>query len=115
MQTTGFYVSLSLSLSLQAPSVVVEEGDSRASLKRVSCYPEVGERCSPPPSKQARQEEHQRGTKEQSKHLTLHSLTTCALKKYIYIYIYTYVCVCVAMCIYVYKHINKYVVFIQSI
>ncbi|XP_012692134.1 grainyhead-like protein 3 homolog [Clupea harengus] len=43
-----------------APSVVVEEGDSRASLKRVSCYPEAGERCSPPPSKQARQEEHQR-------------------------------------------------------
>ncbi|KAL2098457.1 hypothetical protein ACEWY4_004937 [Coilia grayii] len=45
-----------------APAVMSEEGDSRGSLKRVSCYPEGGERCSPPPSKLARREEQQRGT-----------------------------------------------------
>ncbi|XP_076151663.1 grainyhead-like protein 3 homolog [Alosa pseudoharengus] len=43
-----------------ASSALVEDGDSRGVLKRVSCYPEGGERTSPPPSKVARREESQR-------------------------------------------------------
>ncbi|XP_063040072.1 grainyhead-like protein 3 homolog [Engraulis encrasicolus] len=43
-----------------APAVLSEDGDSRGSLKRVSCVPEGGERCSPPPNKMARREEQQR-------------------------------------------------------
>ncbi|XP_062408553.1 grainyhead-like protein 3 homolog [Sardina pilchardus] len=43
-----------------ASSLPVEDGNSRGTLKRGRCYSEGGERCSPPPSKVARQEESQR-------------------------------------------------------
>ncbi|XP_028853257.1 grainyhead-like protein 3 homolog isoform X2 [Denticeps clupeoides] len=39
------------------PSATVEDADSRASLKRVSCYADSGDQCSPPLCKQARREE----------------------------------------------------------